>query len=37
VLDVDLEVVLEVLPHTRKVRHHVDAERAQLARRADAG
>ena len=36
VLHVDLEVVLEVLAHPRQVADHVDAQGAQLARRADA-
>ena len=35
-LDVDLEVVLEVLPHARQVGDDVDAERAQFGRAADA-
>ena len=37
VLDVDLEVVLEVLPHPGQVRDDVDPERAELAGGADAG
>ena len=36
VLDVHLEVVLHVLAHTHEIMHHVDAERSELGRVADA-
>ena len=37
VLDVDLEVVLEVLPDAGQVRDHGHVERLELGRGADAG
>ena len=36
-LDVDLEVILEVLPHAGKVLHDVGIERPQLVGVPDAG
>jgi hypothetical protein len=37
VLDIDLQMILEVLPHPRNVCDHVDSEGAELGGIADAG
>jgi hypothetical protein len=36
-LDIDLEVVLKVLPNAGQVDHRGDAEGSEIARVADAG